>query len=425
MTKKKIPPVAIVDCNNFYASCERVFNPSLRGKPIVVLSNNDGVVVARSDEAKKIGITGFQPYFKVKELIEKYDVKVFSSNYTLYGDMSHRVMRTLEQFSPEVEIYSIDEAFIYFDGFNNYNLNEYAREIRKTVEKWTGIPVTIGIASTKTLAKVANRFAKKNKDIYNGVLNIYDAPDIDDYLGKTEINDVWGVGRQYTKLLKRYGIDTALDLKNANEKWIRKKMTVVGARTQNELKGVPNIKMEYEVPPKKAIVSSRSFGKLVTDKQQLKEAVSTYITRAAEKLRKQNSLVNLLTVFIRTNPFKEEKQNANSIHIQLPAPTDATAEMIKYGISGLDKIYRDGFRYQKAGVMLSGIVPGVGNQTTIFDNENREKLKKLSHIIDSVNKKMNTEAIYYASSGIKKSWTMKRNLKSPHYTTDWNQIPGV
>jgi DNA polymerase V len=425
MIKNKIKPVAIVDCNNFYASCERVFDPSLKGKPIVVLSNNDGVVVARSDEAKKIGITGFQPYFKVKELIEKYDVKVFSSNYTLYGDMSHRVMRTLEQFSPDVEIYSIDEAFIYFDGFTNYDLNEYAREIRKTVEKWTGIPVTIGIASTKTLAKVANRFAKKNKDVYNGVLNIFDSPDIDEYLKKTEINDVWGVGRQYTKLLTRYGIETAFDLKNANEKWIRKKMTVVGARTQNELKGIPNIQMEYEVPPKKAIVSSRSFGKLVTDKQQLKEAVSTYVTRAAEKLRKQNSIVNLITVFIRTNPFKEENQYANSIHVQLPAPTDATAEMIKYALKGLDKIFLDGYRYQKAGVMLSGIVTGGGNQTTIFDTENRDKLKKISYIIDSVNKKMNTEAIYYASSGIKKNWSMKRNLKSPHYTTDWKQIPGV
>lgn len=423
--EKKYPPIAIVDCNNFYASCERVFDPKLTGKPIVVLSNNDGVVVARSDEAKAVGIQGFQPYFKVKELIDKHDVKVFSSNYTLYGDMSHRVMRTLEQFAPDVEIYSIDEAFLYFENFDNYDITAYCKEIGDTVKQWTGIPVTIGVSTTKTLAKIANRYAKKNKKQFNGVLNLINSEDIDMYLDKTDVSDIWGVGRQYTKLLKRYNINTALEFKNANEDWIRRKMTVVGARTQRELKGVPCISLDTQPSPKKSIVSSRSFGKLVTEKQLLSEAVSTYVTRAATKLRKQNSLVNLITVFIRTNPFKEEPQYGNSIHIQMPIATDITSEMIHHSLIGLDAIFREGFRYQKAGVMLSGIIPNQVNQTSIFDTVNRERKKELTKTIDKINNKLGKEAVYYASSGIKRTWSMKRNLKSPHYTTNWNELPKV
>ena len=418
------PPIAIVDCNNFYASCERVFDPKLTGKPIVVLSNNDGVVVARSNEAKAIGIEGFQPFFKVRELIDKYDVKVFSSNYTLYGDMSHRVMRTLEQLAPDVEIYSIDEAFLHLDGFENRDIEAYCRDIRETVRKWTGIPVSIGIATSKTLSKVANKFAKRYAK-FRGVCDFTQRDNVDEFLKRFDVSDIWGVGRQYTKLLNRYGITKAFDLKYANEKFIRKKMTVVGARTQRELQGVPCFEMEYNPPPKKAIVSSRSFGETVTGKQEIKQAVATYATRAAEKLRRQDSLINLLTVFIRTNPYKESPQYHNSIHIQMPHATSITAEILHFAMRGVEEIFREGYEYQKAGVMFSGIVPANSDQLTIFDSEDRQKKQEMTKVVDKINRRMGTDTVFYASSGIKRRWSMKRQLKSPHYTTSWESLPKV
>jgi DNA polymerase V len=421
---KKIKPVALVDCNNFYASCERVFNPKLWGKPIVVLSNNDGMIIARSNEAKELGIKMGEPLFKAEEIIKKHNVHVFSSNYTLYGDMSHRVMTTLEHFSPEVEIYSIDEAFINLEGLSHQDLTDYCRLIRNTVRKWTGIPVSIGIAETKTLAKLANRFAKRvpsNK----GVLNLYGLENKDYYLKNTEVADIWGVGRQYTKLLNLQNIFTAYDLANANEKWIKKKMTVMGLRTALELKGIPCIEYEYFPPAKKAIVSSRSFGQTVQDISSVKEAIAYFVTRASEKMRSQKSSANLLSVFLRTNPFKKEAQYHNGVLIQLPVPTDSTSELITYAMKGVEQIFRIGYKYYKVGVMLSGLVPTNRSQASFFDTEDRLKMAKITEVVDEVNKKMGSNTLFYAATGINRKWRTRADMRTPKYTTDWDQIPLV
>ena len=421
--RKKIP-IALVDCNNFYASCERVFQPQLDGKPIVVLSNNDGVVIALSNEAKKIGIANFTPYFKAKELIKKHNVAVFSSNYTLYGDLSHRVMTTLEQFSPDVEIYSIEEAFLSLEGFQLKDLTEYGKEICQTVKQWVGIPVSVGIAETKTLAKLANRRAKKCPE-YNGVLNLFDNPELEYHLRSVDVADIWGVGRQYTKLLQSRGILTAFDLKNANKPWVKKKMTVQGLRTVLELNGESCIDIEYMQPAKKGIISSRSFSRYITEKQELQEAVALYTSRAAEKLRYQNSVANLIFVFLRTNPFKDSPQYHKGVQVLLPVPTNFTSELIDMAIKGLDQIYKEGFLYQKAGIMLAGIIPNKVNQFSLFDEVDRVKLEKVTRAIDKINLMWGNGTINFAATGVQREWTMKRELKSPNYTTNWKEIPTV
>ena len=421
----KVYPIALVDCNNFYASCEKVFNPKLKNKPVVVLSNNDGVIVALSAEAKALGIKSFEPLFKIKHLIEKHNVAVFSSNYTLYGDLSNRVMTTLEHFSPDVEVYSIDEAFISLKGFEWQDLTEYCRKIRATVEKWTGITVSIGIAETKTLAKLANRIAKKNPE-YNGVLNIYNLPDKDEFLKKLQVEDVWGVGRQYTKLLHGMSIKTAYDLAHSNQIWIKKKMTVQGLRTVKELNGLPCIKQEYSVPAKQSIVSSRSFGRYITEKNEIKEAVAGFVHRGTEKLRRQNSAANMISVFLRTNPFKETPQYHNGCQVGLPYPMNSPAEMIEYAMKAVEQIFREGFLYQKAGILLAGIVPVDTVQRTIFENiERREKIKKLTAVMDKINEDHKAGTLFIAAAGTDKTWTMKRELKSPAYTTSWKELPIV
>jgi DNA polymerase V len=419
-----VSSIAIVDCNSFYASCERVFRPDLRGKPIVVLSNNDGVIVALSQEAKDVGIPSFSPLFKIKDLIKKHNVAVFSSNYTLYGDMSNRVMSTLEQFTPDVEIYSIDEAFLNFEGLERREMDSYCREIKDTVMKWTGIPVSIGVATTKTLAKVANRIAKKNKQ-HAGVLDLTKEKNIDEYLKKVLVEDIWGVGWQYKKLLNNHGIYTAFDLKNTNRQWVKKRMTVMGLRTVMELNGIPCIEHEYTPPAKKAIVSSRSFGKNVFEKSDIREAVANHVYRGTEKLRLQKSAANLLSVFLRTNPYKDTPQYHNGVQIQLPVPTDHTPEMLDYAMRGVEQIFRSGYEYQKAGIMLAGIVPSNRSQMSIFDTANREKMSKLTDVVDKINMEHGSATIIYASMGVKRAWHMKRDMKSPHYTTQWEQLPEV
>jgi len=419
-------PVAIVDCNNFYASCERVFNPKLKDKPIVVLSNNDGMIIARSNEAKALGIPMGDPLFKIEDKVKKHDIQVFSSNYALYGDMSHRVMSALEQFSPDVEIYSIDEAFMNLEGFDYLDLDEYCREIRDTVTKWTGIPVSIGIAGTKTLAKVANRFAKKHPE-NKGVLNLYNASKekIDEILEQTDVEDIWGVGRQYTKLLYTHGIYNAKQLSEAEDKLIRKKMTVMGLRTVYELRGIPCVEYQYFPPAKQSIVSSRSFGKNVEDIEQLKESIAYFTTIAAEKLRYQRSAANFISVFLRTNPFKETAQYHNGCLISLPAPTDITAEMIDYAMKGVEQIYRPGFLYYKVGVMLSGIVPADTVQFTLFDKMNRQKMSKATEIVDLINMQHGTGTVVYARQGIKREWRTRSEKKSARFTTSWEELPEV
>lgn len=412
---------ALVDCNNFYASCERVFNPSLNGKPVVVLSNNDGCAIARSEEAKKyIGMGA--PIFKCMDVVKEHNIHLFSSNYTLYADMSQRVKDVLSQYTPNIEPYSIDESFLLLNGFNQIDLNEYGTQIRKKVLKWTGIPVSVGIGPTKTLAKIANKLAKRNK-MCQGVLNITYHPRMDDFLNSVEVDDIWGVGWEYSKLLKRYGIKTALDLRDANESWIRKKMTVQGLRTVLELRGISCIELEEVVSDKKEIVNSRSFGKDVDNYREVSEAIAAYASRAAEKLRKQNSICGHISVWIRTNGFKpEDPQYSNSISCRLPEPTAYTPILIKYTLHLLKKIYRKGYKYKKAGVILMNIVPAENIQYNLFTKIDHNRNEKLMKAFDKINSSWGSETIRSGASGYKRNWGMRRAKLTPRYTTRWEEI---
>lgn len=420
---------ALVDCNNFYASCERVFNPKLNNKPIVVLSNNDGCIVARSNEAKAMGIGMGEPFFKFKSTIERNRVHVFSSNYTLYGDMSRRVMSTLSYFAPEFEIYSIDEAFLNLRGCDKLdgfaNLAEYGRHIRDTVVKWTGIPVSIGIARTKTLAKVANKLAKKSPKA-NGVLDLVNSPYVDKALERIYVWDVWGIGRRHGKRLIDKGIVNAKMLRDIDDKAIRKQMGIVGLRLVYELRGISCLTLETVTPPRKGIVSSRSFGRKVTCINELREAVAAYVTKAAIKLRNQHSAAQLLTVFMLTNPFSEgDEQYSNSIVIRLPNATSNSAELIHYAMLGVERIYRDGFKYKKAGVMLDDLIPDDQVQATLFDFSNIEKQKKIMATLDKVNDKMGVDTLKFAAQGCTQPWKMKCELRTPRYTTSWKELAEV
>jgi len=415
--------VALVDCNNFFVSCERVFRPDLVEKPIVVLSNNDGNIIARSNEAKALGIKMAEPYFKIKSFLKKNRVQVFSSNYTLYGDMSHRVMSVLQHLEPDVEIYSIDEAFISLPAGKEFDLTEHGRHIRQTVRQWTGIPVSIGFAPTKTLAKLANRMAKKNPQ-YQGVFDLTGCGDTDEILARIEVADVWGIGRQYTKKLNSQGIFSARDLKHANDNWVRKHLTVMGLRTVWELRGIPCIPIEEAPSAKKGIITSKSFGRPVTSLEELREAVATYVSRAAEKLRSQQSIANSLHVFLATNIFKPEKpQYSKSIMVTLPEPTSSTAVLIKYALKGLKELYRPGYDFQKAGVMLAEIMPESCRQRSLFDRTKSDK--DLMNAQDKINRKWGSNTLRYAVSGYKKSWTFRREYLSQAYTTRWDQLPVV
>jgi DNA polymerase V len=357
---------ALVDCNNFYVSCERLFRPELNGKPVVVLTNNDGCIVARSNEAKALGIPMGEPFFKVKQLIARYNVHVFSSNYALYGDLSHRVMDVLREMEPNVEVYSIDEAFISLPVSKVWDLVKYAAELRERVRKQVGIPVSIGIATTKTLAKVANRVAKKEAQL-QGVFDLTSESEIDRILEKTEVNDVWGIGRSSTETLNNRSIYTALDLKRTDETWIRKQLTVVGARTVMELNGVSCISIENAPACPKSIITSRSFGHPVTDIDNLREAVISYVSRAGGKLRKQGVEADTLNIFITTGPFDKQSSYSNNQTITLHRPTSSTPELITAAMQCLKALYRPGYRYRKAGVMLTGIVKhGHGRQQDLF-----------------------------------------------------------
>jgi len=413
---------ALVDCNNFYASCERVFDPKLCNRPVAVLSNNDGCIVARSKEVKDLGIPMGAPFFKYKDILQKHNTAVFSSNYTLYGDMSQRVMEILEGFADRLEIYSIDEAFLQLNGFEHFALDEYGRKIRASVIQGTGIPVSVGIAKTKTLAKVANKLAKKN----GGTFNLLNHPDIDAVLEKFDVNDVWGIGRQYTRFLNRYHIKNARQLKYADDNWIRKHMTVVGLRTVWELRGISCIQLEQAPPPKKEICTSRSFGKPVESLNEICEAVTAYTSRAAEKLRKQRSVAANILVFITTNRFKDEPQYTNYIQVNLPSPTSSSFDLVQHALFGLEKIFKSGYRYKKCGILLTDICPADQVQTNLFsDNKYDPKANKLMRVMDQLNTRYGSKTINIATSGYQKKWDMKRELKSPHYTTDWNELPVV
>jgi DNA polymerase V len=411
----------LIDCNNFYASCERVFNPLLNGRPVVVLSNNDGCVIARSSEAKALGIPMGEPAYKLKALIEANQVVVFSSNYVLYGDMSHRVMTTIAQFAPDMEIYSIDEAFLLFDGFENINLKEYGEKIVRTTTRNTGIPVSLGVAPTKTLAKLANKFAKKYKD-YNGVCVIDTDEKREKALKLTAIGDVWGIGRQYAKKLEYYSIHTAWDFTQRSKSWVRHTMGVVGERTWLELKGTACVEMD-KTTTKKSICTSRSFGERLTELAPISEAVSNFAASCAEKLRKQHSLASVIMVFIQTNPNATNlPQHCKQVVLQLPVPTSDTSELINFALRGLKAIFAEGFQFKKAGVIVSEIVPERPLQGDLFDTRNRDKFNRIMTVMDSLNASYGKQKVKIAAQGFDRKWKLKNEKLSPCYSTKLEDV---
>ena len=408
---------ALCDCNNFYASCERVFNPSLNGKPVVVLSNNDGCVIARSNEAKQMGIPMGEPFFRIRNLVENKQLYAFSSNYTLYGDMSNRVMQTLSQFTPNIEIYSIDESFLDLGSFYKKDLLSYSWEIKRTVFQWTGIPISLGVAPTKALSKIANKLAKKSKKA-NGVLLLQHPDHIKKALEATKIGDVWGIGGQYGKFLNKHGIYTALDFATTSENWVRKHMTVVGHRLLKELRGESCLDLEEVAPPKKGICTSRGFGKRVTDYEEVKEATAAYAANCAKKLRKQKSCARVVTVFLATNSFSEQdKQYHASKTICLPVPTNSELELVHFAIMALKAIYKEGYCYKKSGVYVTEIVNENHVQLDLFDMVDREKQKSLMSVMDNLSAKFGKGKVKVATQGVDSSWQLRSEFKSPCYTT--------
>jgi len=413
--------VALIDCNSFYVSCERLFNPKINKKPVVVLSNNDGCVISRSTEAKRIGIKMGEPYFKVKELVRKNNVHIFSSNYALYGDISRRVMKTLKSFSDKIEIYSIDEAFVDLSHVEDKEIENYGKEIRERILKWTGIPTSVGIANTKTLSKVANHIAKKNK---TGV--IYLNENIDNYLKKFHISDIWGVGKQLSKLYIKNGIDTAYKLKNISNTWVKKSTNVLGAKTVMELRGITCISLETQEMKRKSCCVSRSFGKKVESLEKLQESITTHCLNAAEKIRNDNQTTRSITIYIRTSPFdKNRKYYSNSTTIDLPVATSNSLELVKSAINGLKQIYKYGYFYQKAGIVLSKLREESENEFNLLAPIMENKSQTLMKAIDFTNAKYGRNAISIAQAGINNSWKMKREHSSKIDTASFDSLPKI
>lgn len=420
---------AIIDCNSFYCSCEKLFLPHLEGRPVVVLSNNDGCIVSRTDEAKKIGVEMAGPYFKAKPLIEAHGVATFSSNYNLYGDLSWRVMETLRTLLPAgcVEVYSVDEAFLDLSHIAPENLKDFAFHIKDTVEQWTGIRVSIGVAPTKVLSKVANRLCKKHKAITNCVLVLDTPRKLEQALEKTPVEDIWGVGHQYAKKLQLYQINNALELSKKDIPWATKNLGgVVGARLLRELQGIPSREMEGELVNKKMIATTRMFGSPVTELVDIKEAIATYTSRAAEKLRRQNSAANTVSIFIvpkETSTGKYFRHGpALSSYTILPSATSLTNELIKAAVKQVDYLFEKGRIYKKAGVTLSGIVPDNAIQSSLFDPAPNEKARMLMSMMDNINFSMRNDVLKFAASGTNKDWKMRQELRSPRYTTRWEEL---
>jgi DNA polymerase V len=409
--------VALVDANNFYASCEAEFQPKLSGLAVVVLSNNDGCVIARSPQAKTAGIKMGEPIFKIRQLIQQQNIQVFSSNYPLYGDMSQRVMVCLGEFTPEIEIYSIDEAFLDLSGFSWKNLAEYGQQIRSCVRRWTGITVSIGIGPTKTLAKIANRVAKKSGC---GVCDLAQT-DADKILASTDVADVWGIGRRYAKSLRTHGIETALQLREADPTWAKKCYSVVMQRTILELRGYSCIPVELAPPSRQSITVSRSFSRPVTELQELKEAIATHLSRAAEKLRLYRLTANVLQVFALTSRFRDNYYS-NGVTISLPIATQDTAELLFYALHGTETIFRPGLLFKKAGVLLLELQPETVVQGHLFEQRDTERSKLLMKTLDNLNRQFGARTVQYASAGLKKGWSTKQEKRSPRWTTRWNEL---
>lgn len=414
----------LCDCNNFFASCERVFDPSLNGRPVVVLSNNDGCIIARSNEAKALGIKMGQPFFQVKEIVERCNVAVFSSNYQLYGDMSHRVMTTLKTLAPAIEIYSIDEAFLNLDGFDVETLQQRGREMARVVRRNTGIPVSIGIAPTKTLAKVASKLCKSYPKL-NGCCLMYRQQDIEKVLKSYPVEEVWGIGRRYSKMLKSLEINSAYQFMQCPAEWVKNKMSVVGLRTWRELHGESCIGFEQMTPDKQSITVSRSFAKELFTYDELKTSVATFTSMAAEKLRKQGSVASQMTVFILTNRHREESpQSYESRLLKLYEPTDSTIDLLNYAIAALKSIHQQGFGYKKAGVILSDISPVSAVQPTLFESIAHSKHTELMKVLDEINAKNGRSTVKLGAQGLTPLLTNREHL-SPRATTDWAEIMKV
>lgn len=416
---------ALIDCNNFFVSCERVFRPELRNRPVVVLSNNDGCIIARSNEAKKLGIPMGAPLFKWKKVIDDHDVAVFSPNFTLYGDFSNRIMNSLQNFCKDTYVYSIDEAFLDLRNQKIEDYEEFGRKIKAYIFKHIGIPVSVGFAETKTLAKLANHVAKK-MDGFGGACDFSKlSPD-----KKTEIfkilpvSEVWGIGWGYQNFLHKNGVYSVFDLISMNDYWIRKNLKVTGFKTVTELRGTSCVNILASVENPKTIISSRSFGRVVTKKSDLKESISLYATRACEKLRKQNCVTSHVIVVIMTGKHsKESKKYINHSLQNLPVVTDYTPTVIKSALKGLDEIYKEGYLYRKAMVILGGVVPNSQvQQSLLFDDLDYKKRRDLMKAVDSINKHYGSRAVKIASSGFKNTWGMKQEKRSQRYTTRWDEI---
>ncbi len=412
--------IALIDCNNFYVSCERVFNPKLEGRPVVVLSNNDGCVVARSNEVKALGVGMAVPWFQVRELAERHGIVALSSNYALYADMSARVMSILSTFSPNQEVYSIDECFLDLSGFERAGLTRYAQTMRHRIRRLLGLPVCVGIATSKTLAKLANHVAKKRAG-FDSVCDFgaFEPGELDRLLGGIEVGEVWGVGRRLAPRLGAMGINTVLDLKRAPPARIRQRFSVVLERTVKELNGIPCLSLEEIAAPNQQIMSSRSFGTPVLSLAELRQAVQSYTMRAALKLRSQHALASAIHVFIRTNPFKHNApQYSPGITLPLPSPTSDSMALCHGALQGLETIYQAGFAYTKAGVMLSGLIPASQHAPTLFDDPARmARSAALMQVLDRINLSFGQGSIKLAGEGLEQPWRVKSGYKSPCYTT--------
>ncbi|QXP72862.1 Y-family DNA polymerase [Tenacibaculum sp. AHE15PA] len=412
---------ALVDCNNFYASCERVFNPNLKGKPVAVLSNNDGCVIAMSDEAKKLQLPFGAPIFKWNQFCKNNNITVLSSNYPLYGDMSARVMKTLEQFSPDIEVYSIDEAFLQFKGFENYNLQEYGTQIRSRVLQWTGIPTCVGIAPTKALTKIANKIARKYPKETKGVYVIDSDEKRIKALKWTAIENVWGIGSRLAKKLQAKGCIKAYDFTQLDDNWVRKNLSVTVWKLKKDLEGISKIILDEPVT-KKAIATTRSFEYTFSDIDNIKERISTFATSCAEKLRKQNSSCHMVMVVLHSDRHKKDsEQHRASRTVVFSYPTDSTLTISKSAVEAVKTIFKKGVKYKRAGVIVTGLVPSDNYQINMFETEN-PKHKPLMQAIDKINQTFKSDKVKLANQDLQRTWKMRQERLSPKYTTNINDI---
>ena len=413
---------ALVDCNNFYASCERVFQPQFRNTPIAILSNNDGCVIARSDEAKNLGLPMGAPAFKYKQFFKEHNIKVFSSNYPLYGDMSSRVMSILRQFSPDVEVYSIDEAFLALNVIENESLNKLGHKIRNRILQWTGLPTCVGIAPTKALTKIANKIARKFPKETGGIFVIDSNEKRIKALKWTKIKDVWGIGSQLQKRLIQQNIQTAYDFTQLSDAWVKNNFSITELNLKKDLEGTITLSLEDDHPVKKSIATTRSFENTYTDVKDIKERIATFANSCAEKLRKQNSNCNILLVLLQGSRFEETSQPyKNSVTIVLPHSTNSTLTIVKHATKAIDTLYKKGIKYKRAGVIVTGLVPTDNHQLDMFAQEN-PKHQPLMKVIDNLNNKYGDQKLKLANQDLGKTWKMRQDHLSKQYTTQFNEI---